>query len=416
MTSAERADPSVDQIMKNRLGCFASWFVVFVLVFCSVRGWLVLNFDIEAEIVYAVSSLLLIATSLQAYNCRGRIRDLALSKLRSLLLINLLFGAVYIFGLYILGGPLDIVPNLYIYLIPYVLFLFIRVPAYKMNLGFLLILVATAFSVASNFLVSLDGPSGLEFLEAYNLRLRPSVFEAMSRTGDYLRVGGYTGSYHDSANILGMLGAFYYTESIVKKNFSSFILGIVALISMALTQSAANIVIVISTCLFFTFYVVFAENKKISIVLVLSSLTFAVLAFLFIPGSLVFLDRIGSDGEWDSMLENVSFGILFSPHFWLGYDFIIGGIPTEAAILKGVFSRGVFFALFTYWVLVYPIYIYGSNKCLNLLPYLAAISFGFLSLLHYGSLFRITSICIFWAMQALFFLQLIDNKRRLSQS
>ena len=42
----------------------------------------------------------------------------------------------------------------------------------------------------------------------------------------------------------------------------------------------------------------------------------------------------------------------------------------------------------------------SKNVCYEALPSLAAITFGFLSLLHYGSLLRVTSIFLFYAFYA----------------
>ena len=85
-----------DQFLMHRIGVFGSWFAIFVLVFASVRGWAVLNLNISPALVYGFSSLLLIVMAGYGFNCRARIKDVHLSTLRNLLLINGVFGFLYV--------------------------------------------------------------------------------------------------------------------------------------------------------------------------------------------------------------------------------------------------------------------------------------------------------------------------------
>ena len=401
------------QFRPHKLGALASYFVIFVLAFTSLRGWVILNLKVSPEIVYGFSSMLIIALAMYGFNCRFRIRDRNLTLLRNLLPVNLFFGIYYIISAKLLGGSID-VTVFYLYFLPYILFLFLRISAEKLHVGLFLIFIGISFSVIDNFIISLTGADGLAYMEEYNTKLRPLVFDAMSRTGAYLRVGGYTASYHDSANILGMLGSYYYVKSIIDKSWLKIIIAIIALGAMTLTQSAANIILALLTCLMFSMYIV-VKKPTVGIGIWLLTIAFIVtfIASKF-PEMLVFSNRVGADGDWDNMNKNITLEIFLSPHFWIGHGYIAVSedVGTESAFLGGILQVGIVSACLLYWVLIYPAYVFFASKSRSFapLPYLAAIVFGFLSLAHYGSLFRVTNIAIFYAMYALFFINVITDK------
>lgn len=404
--------------IRQGFGLFTSWLVVFVLVFSSLRGWTVLNLDVPPSWVYGFSSILIILLSAYGFNCRLKIKNTHLTSLRNLMLINGLFGCYYVMGTQLLGGVVD-VPVLYVYLLPYIIFLFLRISADKIHIGFFLIFIGISFSVIDNYRISLSGANGLLYLEDYNAKLHPLVFEDMSRSGDYLRVGGYTGSYHDSANILGMLGSYYYVKSIIDKHIFCIIIAAIALVAMMLTHSAANIVLALITCLIFTTYI---AVKKPTFAIWLLILIIAIVGTLIVsifPDALAFTDRIGEDGDWEGMTNKLELEMLVSSSFWLGFGYSTGSefINSEAAFLKGVLELGIIPASLLYWILIYPAYIFLriKSQSLQMMPYLAAIVFGFLSLAHYGSLFRVTNIAIFYAMYALFFMNVIVCKDAVSE-
>jgi hypothetical protein len=305
------------------------------------------------------------------------------------------------------------------YLLPYMVFLFLRTSPDKIHIGFFLIFIGISFSVIDNFRISLSGADGLMYLEDYNTKLRPLIFEVMSRTGNYLRVGGYTGSYHDSANILGMLGSYYYVKSIIDKRIFFMVIGTIALVAMMLTQSAANIIIALTTCLIFTTYIAI---KKPFIGIWLLILTFAIVMILIIsifPDLLVFTNRLGAEGDWEGMFNKLELEVLITPSFWVGFGYSTGSefIQTEISFLKIILEKGIIPAGLLFWILIYPVYVFLRKKAqsFNLLPYLAAIVFAFLSLSHYGSLFRVTNIAIFYAMYTLFFINVIAEEETMSK-
>ncbi len=397
----------------HKLGALASYFVVLVLVFTSLRGWVVLNLNAPTEVVYSFSSMLIIALAMYGFNCRFRIKDSNLTLLRNLLLVNLLLGIYYVIGTKLLGGAIE-VSIFYLYILPYIVFLFLRISAKKLHVGLFFIFVGISFSVIDNFIISLTGADGLAYMEEYNTKLRPLVFDAMSRTGAYLRVGGYTASYHDSANILGMLGSYYYVKSIIDRSWLTIIIAMIALGAMTFTQSAANIILALFTCFMFTIYIAVKKPTVSTGILLLAIAVMVTFAISTFPELLVFSARIDADGDWDNMNKNITWEIFLSPHFWFGHGSIVSSesVGTEVAFLAGILQVGIVPACLLYWILIFPVYVFFARKSgsFALLPYLAAIVFGFLSLTHYGSLFRVTNIAIFYAMYALFFINVIADK------
>jgi hypothetical protein len=410
MIISESKQAVANQLTKHRLGPVASWLIVFVFAFSSLRGWTVLNLNLPTEFVYGFSSLLLILLALYGFNCRYRFNGRGLPCFRSLLLINTLMGIWYVLGTLLLGGVLD-VSIFYIYLLPYIVFIFLRVSPSKLQLGFFLILVGISFSVIENYISTLSG-GGYAYLEEYNTKLRPLVFNALSHTGDYIRVGGYTASYHDSANILGMLCTYYYIGAIVDRKIAYIALATIAFFAMTLTQSAANIVLALFTSLIFTIFIWGKKpTVKIAILLTAIFLIFALLVLMF-PDVLVFTQRVSPEGDWDGMLNKLGLDILLTPSFWVGFGYSTGNefVVTEVAFFKIILELGIIPASLFFFILSYPAYLVlkGKVDSLQLLPYLAALSFGFLSLLHYGSLLRVTNVAIFYAMYSLFLIRFIS--------
>jgi hypothetical protein len=404
------------KLTAHQLGLAGSWLVTFILAFTSLRGWAVLNLNISPELVYGFSSLLLIVMAVFGFNYRARIKDANLSSLKNLLLINGLFGFLYVIVAKLLGGAID-VSIFYLYLVPYVIYLFFRVSKNKIILGLNIIFLGITYSVINNFIISLSGVEGYDYLVEYNTKLRPLVFKAMSRTGEYLRASGYTASYHDSANILGMLTNFFYFRAVITISKGKMIylgMALVAFIAMLFTQSAANILIALFTILVFSIYYLIKKKSLYTGIFILFTISIAYIISLLIPEVYIFIDRVSPDGDWVGMKKNIDIDILINPHFWFGHVYLGASeeYEVEVAFIKGIMQLGIIPACYLYLVLIYPLYVYVTNKTCSftLLPYLAAIVFGFLSLAHYGSLFRITSIVVFYAMYALFFITMNDEK------
>jgi hypothetical protein len=295
----------------------------------------------------------------------------------------------------------------YLYLLPYVVFLLLRVRTNYLYVGFIIITIAISYSVLDNFIETLKGPEGIQNVFNYNTRLRPDTFEAMSRTGDFYRPAGYTGSYHDSANILGMVSCLFFMRFLVRRKWLDLGLALFALTSLTLTQSAINIFIAIFTCVIFSIYVLVLRRKirtLISFLLIMIALAWLVVNF----GDVItiFTKRLDAVGEGGGMLYKLDMSSLMSsvPFFFIGHASAFGSeiIHTEIGHLKLLFQLGIVHTLILYWILFYPILRFKKVRsfCFDSLPGVAALFFGIMSMLHYGSLFRSTNILLFYAIYA----------------
>lgn len=404
----------IGQPMKHSAnGSFTGLLVFLVLVYSSLRGYAILGFNAPASAVYGVSLLLLLLFSAYGYRVRLRIDDVTLSRIRSLFLLNIFFGVYFILSDVLLKGDFD-VSYLYVFLLPYIVFAFIGVPVKWIHAAFFVVSVGLAVSVFDNYVHVFLRGAGRDYLVEYNSRLRPDIVTLVSMTGEYSRIGGCTGSYHDSANIFGMLGAYYYVKSFVYRSIKAFAMGFLVFVPMIMSHSAANIALFALTILLILLYLICSRgNVRLFIFIVFGLYAFVGL-FVAFPQLLGFLVRVGPEGDWEGMLNSLSPNMLLSPFFWFGhgYAFESDYVKTEVALLKGVFEYGVFIAMLVYLVLLYPLTLFvKGRRSVKLLPYLAPIIFGFLSLLHYGSLFRSTSIGLFYAMYSLFLLQYIACQR-----
>ena len=137
----------------------ASWLVVGLLMLGSLRGLLVINFDLPAITVYrtvAAALLLLAAYGFVKSNAYTRP---PLAFLKRLLALNLLLGAVNIAIDFTLGAPFR-VGSLYALLAPYAVFVFLRVPTRYLTIAIVIITVVISYSFIDNFLVTLREPAG----------------------------------------------------------------------------------------------------------------------------------------------------------------------------------------------------------------------------------------------------------------
>ena len=69
-------------------------------------------------------------------------------------------------------------------------------PTHHFRIAVVLITLAISLSVIDNFVETVTDPYGYDAVVEYNMKLRPDVYQSQSlrRTGDFFRVGGYTGS------------------------------------------------------------------------------------------------------------------------------------------------------------------------------------------------------------------------------
>jgi len=382
------------------------WVITIILITGSVRGMIVLNTDLSPKAIYATSSIILLILAFYGFMAQLRSRFIEIGILKYLLAVNLILGFTNVAVDYFAGvqSRADV---LFLFFAPYSILLFLYVPKKYINFSLILISVFISYSVCDYFYASLYPTAGLENLKSYNLRLRPDTFVGLGRTGEYFRSVGYTGSYHDSANILGMAVCFYYVRYLISKNLFDLAVFLLVLLSMTLTQSAANIIAAGITIIILTMYIIF-RIRSISnyLYFVLGGIIFAIFFLYYGQYMSVFTQRLGEEGDWSGMMSQLNLeGILKSiPYALVGHAnaFLADAIHTEVSFLKITFQLGIIHASVFFVILLYPLWRLIKLKllCANSLPYIAVIIFGTLSLLHYGSLLRSTSVFIFFAIYA----------------
>jgi len=401
----------------KRLNSAWSWSIALVVALGSIRGLLVIHFDISPLIVYRLTAACLLSLAIYGWITRGWFKDPNLIWLKNLLKLNLLLGTVNVAIDAFLGAPPDF-SVLYLYLAPYVVFLFLRVPSFYFNVAIIVITIAISASVTGNFVESLKGPEGWNSVVAYNTKLRPDVPNALgkSRTGDFYRASGYTGNPHDSANILGMVVSFFFIRFLLKKRVADLGLSLLALVSMTMTQSATNILVAIFTLICFTAYIMIRSRKKSTYIYLFFALA-VVAGVIASYGDImdIFMARI-EGGDWEGMTRSLNMASLFSasPFLLAGHAYAFGSkaISTEIAFLKTVLQLGIVHAAIVFGMMLYPLFRLVKSRpfCIDALPSAAAIFFGFMSLLHYGSVFRVTSVFLFFVFFAICLSHIINAK------
>jgi hypothetical protein len=387
---------------------FWSSLIGLLLVMGSVRGALVIHFDLPPIFVYRVFALLLIIMAIYGFMIKGRYKSQDLIILRNFMKLNIFLGLVYVIVDTIFGMLLPSIALLYLFLAPYIVFLFLRVPTNYLNIAIVIITLAISFSVIGNFIDTLSGQDGIQKVIDFNKKLRPDFFVGLSSTGEFVRVPGYTGSYHDSANILGMAVSFFLIKFLVRKKIYDLGLFLFAMLGLTLTQSAANIVVVIATILIFSSYIL-VKRKKVSTYLYLVFAMISIILLISWSGGVmgIFIQRVGGDGDWGGMLAHLDLGSFISniPYFIFGHATALGSdmINTEIGIIRIALELGIVHVAIFFVTLLFPLFQFlkSKNVCYEALPSLAAIACGFLSLSHYGSLLRGTSIFLFYAFYAL---------------
>lgn len=380
------------------------WGTVVMVVVGSVRGIIVVNTPAPATSVYWLTAVVLLLLAALGFGERKRFKSPQLTLLKNLLMLNLVLGIINVGVDLMLGVGFD-PGSFYLYVAPYVVFLFLRIQPRRLIEAAIVSAVMISYSVATNFWLSLSGPAGLQAVFDYNARLRPDLFLALSRTGEFYRAAGYTGSYHDSANILGMAASFLAIRFLTQRQWLDLVLFLATTVCLTLTQSAANIAITIGTVVLFAGYFVFTRPRA-STLLAFGAAVLGVIGLVAVFGDVmrIFISRLGPQGDWAGIKARLGWDWIVTsvPYLIAGHATAYGSknIYTELSVLKILLQLGLIHTLILLWILIYPGYRFAKSKqsCPAALPSLAAVTFGVLSLLHYGSLFRVTSIFLFFAL------------------
>ena len=271
----------------------------------------------------------------------------------------------------------------------------------------LIIYVSTVVGVYYIFYIGLIDVSKLDEIQTI---LRPGEDRIEKYEMTY-RNGGYLGSCHDAANILSIIGIFLIANIISKESvhkLMSFCCLMIGSPALLLTTSATNISIFLFTALIMMLF--FCRTLiRISAFSVFIIVLFYFLHDFWNERLFIFINKIkyhsetANGGMFNALNENSISSSLFSFLFGFADTLELPIINTELGILKFLIQFGLIPFLFLMYFLLLPLFIslksgLNAHSFYYSFPLLASV----ISLFHYASLFRITSIGVFILLYSIF--------------
>ena len=400
ISRSKYGESKANRLLKNKF----SWIIAIASILLSIRGLLVIEFDIPLAHVKLLSIGIAFLLVSYGFYLFVENNDQYLKNLRSILWVNLALSFFYIFFSLLLGVYID-AGVFYVLLAPYSIFVFKRLSDKQLYFIVLAIGIILTYSVVDNFYTSLSGPEGMNEVYTYNLKLK-SEDETIGRStsgGRYLRASGYTGNPHDSANILGMLSLFFFVKSLYKKKLYNHVTFLMTGLALFMTQSATNIMVFIF--IIFIYLIIYFNRLYIYDYFKLFVGLLIVVYFEW-ETLTIFLSRIGMDGDWIGMTKGLDIDDWLRASLFIitGHAdaFDMGVIYSELSYVKMLFNFGIIHFCILFAIMLYPLWQIKPEKwfALELAPAVAVVGFAFLSLLHFGSVFRGTNIFLFYIIYA----------------
>ena len=428
---------------------YTQYFWSFVLVLASVRGAFVYHLGLSPNMIYTLTGILLICFGLLSFRYmlvnKG---DKSLVLLRNAVVINYIF-----IGFYMLVSMFAISLNQYSLAYSFavfpIIFTLIKYEDRLLNGIVYTIMLITVVGVVYFYNIGISG--GFDAIEAANLTLRPGELR-YSRIGENLLPAGYQGDHHDAANILVMCGVFILSKSMLTQElFIKYLdLSVYFLVVFAalLTGSTANFIVLVAvSSLTLLFY---AKKHPYMMMLIVCCAIFAIPLLLDALSNFTYLYEKASYNQFEleggGMFNSLDMkSILSSFHailFGFGYVFKVPMINSEIAFVKALVMIGFIPFLVLMFICFSPLYyihtfrkniksrarvlryhnpsfstanFINTNQAFQHRLIIAAMPVlaGTLTLLHYGSLFRVTSVGLFCVLIAIFFKEYLSlNKMR----
>lgn len=387
------------------------------VLFLSInRGLIALAGVVPTQLLYYGVTIFGISVSLLGMiNKRSHI--VGGRNLRLILMINLLSLIYWLTTDFLLGGSLtSIIVFSQMALIPFIIYMFFDVDEKMLvKLVFFLTLIVSASCVLDFMLLNvIDGKA---LYTQYQSKIHQSGVAISWHLGPVYHGTGITGSPHDTGNLMALLVVFWFGMLVTKRGHRCLII-FVPLFIMALfmTLSTANIVAAIVGIVAIIIYQIrFMQLKKVFVVIVGIFIAFWAMNFLadhFLNFDLSLITAWVLKlqlGDWEGItkigLSDYSTDILA---FFAGHSLSakISNVSyvTEFGLLQMPFIYGFFSSVIILLLLLYPVRcFFKSSKHTRkmMLPSVAAVGVGVLSLWHYGSVMRSTNIFLFYAIFAI---------------
>ena len=415
-----------------------------IILFAAIRGVFIHHLNIPSQIIFKFTAISIVCFGLfSLFKIEARQNSQINFVLKSIK-INFLFGVIWLVLSLMVSGFSEF-GFVYIFILFPAVTLLVKSSFNLLEITVSIIGLVTAIGVVEFWWIGKD--QGVSQLQAITFVVRP-VDEGLGRIGENWLPSGYQGFYHDSANVLVMCGLFEISKSIGAKISRSvifrFLLFFGIIFAIFLTGSVANIVILLFLSLS-ALLLYGGVYGRISVVLAMFFLVSQIEPDENFSDYLYFTQKFKvnqSDLEGNGLFNSLDFESIVNSMV----SIVFGGghlvnaplKSTEIAFIKLLISYGMlpfinlmaicFSPLFLYFLLIRRLildrnlnktlkdkqrgYHFSKQIFLRVLPILGAN----LTLLHYGSLFRITSIGIYCVLMALFYKNLFVVFKSLSRT
>lgn len=391
---------------------------VFILIISALRGFLFLVTGLPpTQTLYFSSTLLIFILIFLFSNPIKFYKYDNYHLFKNLIYLNLFTGFFwFIIELFLSGFSTSLVREfLMIFFAPISILIFLNLNYKTILYSIYIIVFIISISCIVDFWISnvFPGyPLGIEVKNYYLYKVIPSTTEiAPSRIGSMVRAHGITGSYHDSANILTFCSIFIAGNLFFKKQkriLNAFLL-FVLLTALICTLSLANII----ACFIGLIILNFSIYKGLVLRTTLSFFVFILIIYFFesfFDISKYVLPQLDPSGvKMQGMLitgeSNVFQNIVT---ILIGHESSTGisdlGYFSEIAFVTLLLNYGILVFLPFILLITLPIYLYlKSPKTFRKTIFVETLtlSIAVLTLWHYGSLVRSTSIFLFYALYSI---------------
>lgn len=369
---------------------------VILLLIISVRGALILHLGLNSDLLYKITAITFVIISFSIfYNMIFGENFIRLKKTKFLSMLVCIVISYYAVAHILFGGIHNLSLLYTAFFAPSCVY-FAKI-SLKHNVLLLFIYLSTVMGV---YYISYVGFNDLSKIDEIQNFLRPND-DRVDRLGITFRNGGYQGSCHDAANILSIIGVFLIANILTKKSNTRFISLCALLIgtpALFLTTSASNIAVFLFVSLVMLIF--YSSTLLRLFISTVTTFIFTSLIFYYVDENiLIFTNKFiyhsetSNSGMFNSLDEESIFSSFFS--FIFGFAYILEQpiISTEIGIIKLLVTFGFIPFLLLLVFLSIPIYFsFKKGINTNYFYYSFPLIASLLSLLHYASLFRITSI------------------------
>lgn len=374
----------------------------FILGVSVLRGYLIF-LNVPYSILYPATSLLivLILCISTFRNYQKSLVYLQFKELNKLIFFNSILLFFYILSeLFLLFFGITDVSDLETTSLYYLLLSPLIIYVYRDDFKiFDTILLLISFLVCISVIYEIKFyqiEGGYNLLIEYRQKFRS--LEGIGLVGDNFQLAGVIGDHHDTANVLGMLSIFAFNNFLKSYKLSFLIIFFLLFISLLLTISTANILLVILT-LFIS--LLFNRSFKAIFFVCVILFVFGYFSQEYVSVLFGFSKKFGSDSNSSAIIGFLTLNDFISGFFHLffghGTSFDISIIKSEIAFIKLLFGYGILHFIVIIRLILFPFSIWRKlNYDIKFTGEMLALFFGFISLLHYGSIFRISSIFIFF--------------------